>query len=36
MPPVKMTPAKRFALFFLQFYLLLLFLLLVVRFAFLR
>jgi hypothetical protein len=36
MPPVKMTRGKRFALFFLQFYLLLLFVLLVLRFTFLR
>ncbi len=36
MPPVKMTRGKRFALYFLQIYLLVLFLLLVVRFAVLR
>jgi len=36
MPPVKLTPAKRFALFFLQFYLLLLFVLLVLRFTLFR
>lgn len=36
MPPVKMTKAKRFALYFLQFYLLLLFVLLVLRFTFFR
>ncbi len=36
MPPVKMTKGKRFALYFLQFYLLLLFLLLILRFTFFR
>jgi hypothetical protein len=36
MPPVKMTKGKRFALYFLQFYLLFLFLLLVLRFTFFR
>jgi hypothetical protein len=35
-PPVKMTRGKRLALFGLQFYLLFLFVLLVLRFAFLR
>ncbi len=36
MPRVKMTPGKRLALVLVQVYLLLLFILLVVRFAFLR
>jgi hypothetical protein len=36
MPPVKMTRGKRLALFALQFYLLFLFILLVLRFTFLR
>jgi hypothetical protein len=36
MPPVKLTRAKRFALYFLQFYLLFLFVLLVLHFAFFR
>ena len=34
MPPVKMTRARRLTLFFLQFYLVLLFVLVVVRFVF--
>ena len=36
MPPVKMTRTRRFALFFLQFYLLLLFLLLILHFTLFR
>ena len=36
MPPVKLTRAKRVALYFLQFYLLFLFVLLVQRFTFFR
>ena len=36
MPPVKMTRAKRFALFFVQFYLVVLFLLVVLRFTLFR
>jgi hypothetical protein len=36
MPPVKMTRGKRVALFGLQFYLLFLFVLLVLRFTFFR
>lgn len=36
MPPVKMTKGKRFALFFVQFYLVLLFLLVVLRFTLFR
>ena len=36
MPPVKMTQAKRFALFFVQFYLVVLFLLVLLRFTLFR
>jgi hypothetical protein len=36
MPPVKMTRSKRFALFFVQFYLVVLFLLVVLRFTLFR
>jgi hypothetical protein len=36
MPPVKMTRARRFALFFIQFYLVVLFLLVVLRFTLFR
>lgn len=36
MPPVKMTRTTKFALYFLRFYLLFLFVLLVVRFSFFR
>jgi hypothetical protein len=36
MPPVKMTRAKRFALFFVQFYLVVLFLLVVLHFTLFR
>ena len=36
MPPVKLTKGKRFALYFLQFYLLFLFALLVLRFTLFR
>jgi hypothetical protein len=36
MPPVKMTRGRRFALFFVQFYLVVLFLLLVLRFTLFR
>jgi hypothetical protein len=36
MPPVKMTKGKRFALYFVQFYLVVLFVLLVLRFTFFR
>jgi hypothetical protein len=36
MPPVKMTRAKRFALFFVQFYLVVLFLLVLLRFTLFR
>jgi hypothetical protein len=36
MPPVKMTRARRLTLYLLQFYLVILFLLVVVRFVFLR
>jgi hypothetical protein len=36
MPPVKMTRARRFALFFVQFYLVVLFLLVLLRFTLFR
>jgi hypothetical protein len=36
MPPVKMTKGKRFALFFVQFYLVALFLLVLLRFTLFR